>query len=162
MRCKQIFYALFYYLCMIIGAYIAVFIFTHVLFTPVYVNGNSMEPNIAEGTIGFSNIATRHISGIQRFDIIVFTHNDEWMIKRVIALPKETIEVKDNTLYIDGMEIEQPFLTEDVLTSDIALIRLSDQEIYVLGDNRNNSMDSRMFGAIHLSDVIGKDLYAMR
>lgn len=121
-----------------------------------------MEPNIAEGTIGFSNIATRHLSGLQRFDIIVFMHHDKWMIKRVIALPKETIEIKDNTLYINGEKTAQPFLTEDVLTSDITPTTLSDQEIYVLGDNRNNSFDSRDIGAIPLSNVIGKDLYAMR
>lgn len=159
---KQIRHMIKYYLIIIGSAYLTIFAITHSIITPIYVNGTSMEPNIAEGTIGFSNIALRHLSGIERFDIIVFAYEDELMIKRVIALPHETIELKDDILYINGQAMEQPFLTNNVHTTDVACIRLSENEVYVLGDNRNQSMDSRVIGAIPMDTIIGKDIYAMR
>src|SRR5699024_2158213 len=109
----------------------------------------------------------------QRFDIIIFqaTENKDY-IKRIIGLPGETIEYKDDQLFVDGEHVEEPFLqeylandqsdklyTEDFkLTEDIPGQHQSIPEGYylVLGDNRRDSTDSRMIGLIAEDDIDGK------
>ena len=89
-------------------------------------------------------------------DVVSLKHDGtKYLIKRVIALPGETIEYKENKLYIDEKYVEEKFL-KDVNTTDFGPITLKDDEYFVLGDNRENSSDSRTYGTFNKSDFIGK------
>ena len=98
---------------------------------------------------------------IERFDIVYLhsTSLDKRIVKRVIAFPDEEIEYIDEKLYIDGDYNEEPFLieknlNEEILTGDFKYI-VSDG-LFVLGDNRRNSTDSRVFGEVSFEEIFGK------
>lgn len=131
------------------------------------VNGNSMDPTLANGQNLIMDKLTYHLSDPSRFDIIIFPGPEEngehpYFIKRVIGLPGETVQIKDGEVYIDGEE-----LTEDVygITSYIenegiaeTPVTLGKDEYFCLGDNRPVSYDSRYeeVGPVHRSEIIGK------
>jgi signal peptidase I len=80
-------------------------------------------------------------------------HDD--LIKRVVGLPGETVEVKGNHVLIDGTAIEEPYLA-DVFMPDEPAVTLGGDEVFVMGDNRNASFDSRRFGPIPLDEIVGE------
>jgi signal peptidase I len=83
------------------------------------------------------------------------TRGREDLIKRVIGLPGETVEVRDNHVVIDGTPLEEPYLV-DVYMPDEPPITLTDDEIFAMGDNREASFDSRRFGPVPLDDIVGR------
>ena len=147
-------------------ALIIAFICRNFLFTPTTVYGESMEPTFQEK----DRVLISKISDIQRFDIVVFNAPDEdqrHYIKRVIGLPGDTVEMKDDVLYINGTPYEEPYVKRksDItlkVTSDFTLKELSGKTtvpngyLFVLGDNRLKSRDSRSFGFISADSIIGK------
>ena len=120
---------------------------------PIRVNGGSMDNTLKDGDIMILNIIDYKINSLNRFDIAVVNNGKDYLIKRVIALPKEEIEYKDNRLYINGKEIEDKYANG--ITRDFK-IKLSEGEYFVLGDNRQNSMDSRAYGPFYKDKIIGK------
>lgn len=144
----------------VLKAYVCAFAFTHFLLKPVYVEGRSMTPGIQDGTMGFSNVAARHMSGIERFDVVLLrrANGDIWL-KRVIALPHETIEVRDHILYINDQPVQEPYLHKTMITEDFGPVEVGEGEVFVMGDHREVSYDSRNVGCIPLSSIISKDLY---
>ena len=122
----------------------------------VVVNGSSMYPTYVEGDYALSFIAGKE--NLKRFDIVCISTNENGehnIIKRVIGLPGETVEYKGNQLYIDGNPVDEPFLGDNINTQDIVMVS-GDDEIIVLGDNREHSRDSRGNGPYKLKDVISK------
>ncbi|MET0565790.1 MAG: signal peptidase I [Acidimicrobiia bacterium] len=83
------------------------------------------------------------------------TRGHEDLIKRVIGLPGETIEVADNQIVVDGTPLEEPYLP-DVFMPDEPAVIVGADEVFVMGDNRDASFDSRRFGPIPLDDLIGR------
>lgn len=133
------------------------------VFTPVIVNGESMEPTLHDKEVMILNKAEYHFSEIDRFDIVVFPYRDEYLIKRVIGLPGESLEYKENELYINGESITEEFIDKDTVTTYDFDLNILDTEvipngyILVLGDNRENSSDSRVkdIGFINMDDIMG-------
>ena len=78
------------------------------------------------------------------------------LIKRVIAVGGDTLEVRDNTVFVNGTAIEEPYLTRAVRMSDFGPVDVPPDHVFVMGDNRNQSEDSRRFGPIHHSTIIGR------
>ena len=122
------------------------------------VKGPSMEPTFVEGQLVLTNKLTYRFSKVKRNDIVVVSVNDKYMIKRVIGLPGEKIEYKDNKLYINGAIYEEKFIdTSKVITEDFSTNGMIPQGKYlVLGDNREDSQDSRDYGFISKKNIVGK------
>lgn len=158
---------IFSWLKALLIALVIVLLFRHFLITPSVVKGESMMPNLQDG----DRIILSKISEINRFDEIAFKapDADDNYVKRVIGVPGDTVEMRNDQLIINGQEFEEPYLDEFkeslsdgyTLTEDFTLETLTGQEkvpegkFFVLGDNRQRSKDSRMFGFIDEETVIG-------
>ena len=90
----------------------------------------------------------------KRFDIVVVDLEDEKVIKRIIGLPGETIEYRDNTLYVNGKKVKENI--KEVDTADYESGKIPKDSYLVLGDNRRGSYDGRMFGFVKKSQIEGK------
>lgn len=123
------------------------------LVTPARVDGESMENTLYNGEVVLLNKIDLRLNGLKRFDIVVFKYNKDLLIKRVIGLPGEIVEYKDNELYINNKKVDIPFEFEH--TKDFKY-EVPTNEYFVLGDNRDNSKDSRYFGSIKLKTIKGK------
>lgn len=128
-----------------------------------YVSGSSMENTLSHGDNLIVDKITYRFSDPQRFDIIVFPFQYEdhvYYIKRIIGLPGETIQIQDGDIYVDGEILEESYGREVMKSSGIAEnpITLGENEYFVLGDNRNDSSDSRdpSVGLIERDDIIGR------
>ncbi len=138
-----------------------------VLFIVVYVvsvqqiMGPSMQPTLNNGDIVLLNKFQYRLFDVKRNQIIALNYKDtKYMVKRVIGLPGEKIEFKDNTLYINDKPYTEPFIkdvkTDDFTLKDIGYDVIPKDMYLVLGDNRENSMDGRDYGLISKKDIIGK------
>lgn len=139
------------------------------LFTPIVVDGESMMPTLEHGDRMIVNKIGYSIGEPDRFDIIVF-HAPEQKdyIKRIIGLPGDQIAYEDDQLYINGEAVEEPYLdiykqgitgtlTEDFVLEDVTegQSTIPEGSIFVMGDNRRASKDSRHIGLISTDEVIG-------
>lgn len=121
--------------------------------SPIRVNGASMNPTLNDKDIMILNEISYRFSDIVRFDIVVVKEENEYLIKRIIGLPGEKIEYKDNKLYIDGKYVKEDF--KHMETMDFSTT-LGEDEYFIMGDNRTNSTDSRIFGPVSRDEIIGK------
>jgi len=122
------------------------------------VDGPSMEPNFVDQQWLLVNKLAYRTGDPQRGDVIVFDAPDgsaREFIKRVIALPGETVTIRDGRVAIDGQEIVEPWLPRHD-GSAFGPYRVPDEQLFVLGDNRPNSNDSRSWGGLDRTQVIGK------
>ncbi|MDD3453600.1 MAG: signal peptidase I [Bacilli bacterium] len=145
-------------------SYILVIIFVLIFFIYIcsieQVVGPSMSPTLKEDNIVLINKIIYKFKSISRNDVVVIKQEEKHMIKRIIGLPGETISYKNNDLYINDKKYEESYLN-DVITNDFDLSNLGydvipDDMYLVLGDNRENSKDSRNFGLIKKDSIIGK------
>ncbi len=121
--------------------------------SPIRVNGASMNPTLNDKDIMLLDEISYRFSDIERFDIVVVKGEDEYLIKRVIGLPGETVEYKNDKLYIDGKYVKEDFKHKE--TFDFSTT-LGKDEYFIMGDNRTNSTDSRVFGPISRDKIMGK------
>jgi signal peptidase I len=147
---------------------VAVFLLTSFVIRPVQVKGSSMYPELNDASIGFSNVIGYNISGLKRFDIAIIyvAEKDEYLVKRVIGLPGETVSYEDGQLYINGAFVKEDFFNQDYVDSyngtfmsDVAPITLGDDEYYCLGDNRPHSSDSRYYGPFKKANIKSKGVF---
>ena len=135
---------------------------------PVQVNGSSMDPTLHDRDFGISNILFKNIEGIDRFDIVIVKVNNEYWVKRVIGLPNDTISCESNQVYVNGEPINEYYLDDEyilneikdhgVFNSDFNEIVINDDELFLMGDNRVHSLDSRHVGPFKLSAIKSKDI----
>lgn len=136
------------------GSVIAILIAAKVFLCCYVTDGESMMPTIHDGDL---LIGTRIYKELCHGDIITAKQLSAKgevipVVKRVIALEGDTVEIINNTVKVNGVELTEDYILEPMDTPDISLVVDSDC-IFVLGDNRNNSFDSRRAGVIKLSDV---------
>ena len=141
-----------YIVSALIGIGVAVII--NLLFQPLIIQGPSMEPTFSNGDI--VRCSTEFTQGtLKRGDIIVFKPHMKQYIKRIIALPGETVEIVDGYIYINGTLLSQ-YQYENINDAGIlsqGAMTLKADEYFCLGDNRNNSRDSRIIGPAKFSQI---------
>ena len=137
------------------------FLIIHFVGQRTVVNGVSMQPTLSDGDNLIVDKLSYRFHDPDRFDIIVFPQEDgRYFIKRIIGLPGETVQILSGMVYIDGMRLDEHYGNEIMENPGIAEepLTLGEDEYFVLGDNRNNSSDSRAsdVGLIHRKDLIGR------
>ncbi|MBE5869735.1 MAG: signal peptidase I [Lachnospiraceae bacterium] len=127
------------------------------------VNGDSMETTLSDGDNLIVNKIQYRFSKPKRFDVVVFSFkyaSQTYYIKRIIGLPGETVQIKDSVIYINDEPLPESYGIEAMKDAGLASekIRLGKNEYFVLGDNRNRSVDSRdpSVGPVAKSSIVGK------
>jgi len=123
------------------------------LFTPIKVNGTSMYPTLKPNELMILNKIGIN-KGIDRWDIVVVKEDKKYIIKRVIALPGESIAYIDGKLYINKKEVEDNYSLSN--TNNFNELYLKNNEYFVMGDNRTVSADSRSIGPVTKDQILGK------
>ena len=126
--------------------------------TTIRVNGSSMSPTLKNNDIMLLDKIGYRFSEIERFDIVVVQNVNSKIIKRVIGLPGEVVEYKDNVLYINGEVLEDKY---NSIIQDDFLVTLDEDKYFVMGDNRGDSLDSRVIGPILESNVLGRATFTI-
>jgi signal peptidase I len=171
---------------------VVIFVAVRLVVLNFRVDGMSMSPNLDNGEMLLvnrnvyfhfdMNAAVDWIPGVEREgedivypfhppergDIIVFNpplSSEKPYIKRVIGLPGERVEIKEGHVYIDGVQLQEPYIEGEITRCENRQascdpVEVPEGHVYVLGDNRNNSSDSRSFGAVDVDSIIGKAWFA--
>ena len=158
---------------MIIGTLVVVFLavaLTYFIGMRTSVIGDSMEPALGNGQEILINRFVYKLSSPKRGDVVVFlpngNQNTHYYVKRIIALPGETVQILNGKVYIDGELLEEDESYDKIKDAGIAEneITLESNEYFVLGDNRNSSEDSRSgnIGAVAKDTIIGKAWFHLK
>ena len=125
---------------------------------PIKVNGSSMYPNLHDGDFG---ISAKHFTedDIERFDIVIIDTGELSIIKRVIGLPGDDIVYKNNVLYVNGEEVEETFLDKTNVYTEDFYCHVEKGHFFCLGDNRENSKDSRYYGTFGFEQIESKGVF---
>ena len=141
-------------------------------FKIVVVSGTSMTPTVVDGSIGFSNVISRKLTGVDRFDIVVINSPSRGknLIKRVIGLPGDTISYSGGKLYVNDQLYEEAFLDPEYVKSQTGGTRnftsdftatIGEGEYFCMGDNRMVSADSRIYGAFTEDEITATGIFVI-
>lgn len=160
------------WVAVIVGALVVALVVRTFLFQAFYIPSGSMEPTLEKGDRVLVNKVSYDLHDVNRGDVIVFELDPEEvgpdgikdLIKRVIGLPGDVIETRDGVVYVNDRALEEPYLDEGTKTGDpsdgqnpeIARQTVPEGHVYVLGDNRSNSADSRYRGPIEIDSIVGR------
>ncbi len=135
------------------------------LVQPFFVKGASMEPSFEDGDYLLVDEISYRFSYPERGDVVVFRYpldQSQFFIKRIVGLPSETVEIKNNTVKIynkekpNGFVLDEKYLSSEQKTIGELVVKLDDREYFVLGDNRLQSSDSRRWGMLNKTFITGK------
>ena len=121
-------------------------------FTFTFVDGTSMEETLKDGEVLFINKIGK--GNIERNDIVIVKRGNNRLVKRAVGLPGERIRCVSGVIYINGEELEKDYGYGK--TENFQEVTLADNEYFVIGDNREDSYDSRSFGPVVKDNIIGK------
>lgn len=131
------------------------------LYESMVVTSGSMKPTMAIDARFLVDHRSYLHGHWQRGDIVTFKAPESWggddtLVKRIIGLPGETLYIKQGTVYIDNRALPETYIAEQMTDEPYGPIKLGDDQYFVMGDNRNNSDDSRANGPIRDSDIRGR------
>lgn len=127
----------------------------------IRVDGRSMEPSFHHGDYVLVYRLAYNLGEISRGDVVVFPSPldpEIDFIKRIIALPGDTVEILNGLVYINGIPLEEDYIMGPP-KRNVSLTNVPEGMVYVIGDNRNDSSDSRSWGSISVEDIIGKAIF---
>ena len=161
---KKIIKEIIVWLLLIVLTITASYFITTNIFVKTAVAGVSMEPTLMEGQVLIVNKIEYYLKSPRRNDVIVYKQSNRehsyYEIKRVIGLPGETVKIKNGIIYINDEVLKEKVKTETIENAGLAEegIKLDDNEYFVLGDNRNDSEDSRFasVGNVLKNEILGK------
>ena len=161
---KKIIKEIVIWLLLIVLTITASYFITTNVFVKTAVAGVSMEPTLMEGQVVIVNKIEYYLKSPKRNDVIVYKQSNRehsyYEIKRVIGLPGETVKIKNGIIYINDEVLKEKIKTETIENAGLAEegIKLDDNEYFVLGDNRNDSEDSRFasVGNVLRNEILGK------
>jgi signal peptidase I len=142
----------------ILPAVLIAFLINLFLAQATQVHGQSMEPTLHSDQRLVVEKVSYRLHGPRRGDIVVLKspqQSSELLIKRVIGLPGETVEIRQGRVYINGQELDEPYLERPV-GGNWGPIIVSPLHVFVLGDNRSFSNDSRAFGMVPIENIVGR------
>lgn len=151
------------WVAVIVGALVVALVVKTFLIQAFYIPSESMVPTLKVGDRVLVNKLSYRTGDIERGDVVVFDRPGgpgadgiEDLIKRVVALPGETVEGRDGRVHIDGRPLEESYLPPGVETSTFPPYEVPEDHVWVMGDNRGGSDDSRRFKAVPIDDVVGR------
>ncbi len=128
------------------------------LVKPFTIPSVSMEPTLMVGDRVLVNRLTYHFRDPKRGDVVVFRSpiQDENLIKRIVAVGGDTVEVKDGALYLNGQQQVEPELKDQTIDGVFPATTIPAGDVFMMGDNRNDSEDGRVFGPVSTKAIVGK------
>lgn len=167
-RAHRFYSELFFWISTVVIAVLVSFFIITFVGERTGVSGHSMEPTLKDRDSVLVDKLTYRFRDPKRFEVVVFpnpTDRKETLVKRVIGLPGETVEIRSEDVYINGRRVSHDY-SKDHMTFPInveASITLKKDEYFVLGDNRNNSMDSRdiRVGPIYRKEIKGRVIFRL-
>lgn len=135
---------------------VVIFVLVNAITGRFRIDGSSMEPSLHDGEYVIVNRVTYRLQPPQRGDVIVFQREgSREFIKRVVGLPGETVEVRGGHVLVNGVALNESYIAQpNAYTMEPR--KISPNEYFVLGDNRNNSSDSHNWGTVALNTIDGK------
>ncbi len=151
------------WIAVIIVALLAAFVIRAVVVQTYFIPSNSMAPTLEVGDRLMVYKLAFSVGQVDRGDLVVFNRppsieNSQLkdFVKRVVALPGEQIQAINGVVYVDKLPLPEEYLSENSLTADFEPIDVPKDNIFVMGDNRSNSRDSRLFGPINVDLLVGE------
>jgi signal peptidase I len=154
------------WVAVIVGAVVVALLVKTFLVQAFRIPSESMDPTLMVGDRVLVNKLSYRLHDVNRGDVVVFSRPDalpggpddpQDLIKRVIGLPGETVEARDGQVYVDGRPLDEPYLPEGTTTSNLEQpITVPEGQVLVMGDNRDNSQDGRVFGPIPIDTIVGR------
>ena len=139
------------------GALAVALVIQSFLVQAFYIPSSSMEPTLEVGDRVLVNKLSYDLHDVNRGDLVVFERPDgsagdiKDLIKRVIGLPGETVEIRDGSVLIDGRVLDEPYLADEEVLVEFAPVQVPEDQVFVMGDNRDDSRDSRVVRPHHRS-----------
>jgi signal peptidase I len=145
------------------GALVVALVIRAFFLAAFYIPSESMVPTLEKGDRVLVNKLSYKLHDVNRGDVVVFErppnepdNGIKDLIKRVVGLPGETVEVRDCKVLINGNPLDEPYVKQWSRTCTFAPKVVGDNEVFVMGDNRDDSQDSRFFGAISQNLIVGR------
>ncbi len=150
-----------------IGLTLVIFLAIHASVQASTVHGVSMQPGLHEGEWVMVNYWSYRFGSPQRGDVVVFKppitiQGAEYLIKRIIAIPGDTISISATAVFVNGKQLNERYLSPlpadgvETVTGVVSNLKMGKDEYWVMGDNRRDSLDSRSFGTVSRQEIVGK------
>jgi signal peptidase I len=147
---------------LVIIAFVVAWLIKSFIIQPFYIPSGSMEPTFVVGDHVLVNKFVYRFTKPARGEVIVFRYPldpSKDYIKRIVGFPGETVEIKNSHVYISGKKLNESYAATEMGTPDFGPIKVPANKLFVLGDNRNNSADSRAWGMLPGRNILGKAIF---